>query len=134
MVNFIRKVDFGIYMRTSVKYLSGASFKKELGCNFIAHVRNKGDGFEILINRSRFNHNTPAEEIKMMLLHEIGHIKEGLTEQKAHEWAIRKAKELKLKKVENSLRMIAYRWRYFGWNEEGGRFRKYIIASKRMFQ
>lgn len=108
--------------------------KKEMD-NWTATVIVDEETIELHISRSEF---TGASEQKTMaiLLHELGHTQvqhsryAWKNEYNAQEWAIKKAQELKLNKIKYLLLADILSWGTYKWNEDRGRYRSYILASK----
>jgi len=73
---------------------------------------------------------------RSIILHELGHMygkegeTEGAEELKAQTWAMNKAKELGWPEVQERLKKELDSWSKFGWNENGGAFRRYRLAYK----
>jgi len=93
------------------------------------------DAITLYINRLQFSSKIPEDNQISIILHELGHIYSNSRsvvqeEYLAQKWGILKAREKGWKNIEKILVKDIEDWGKFGWNEEGGRYRRYILASK----
>jgi len=124
----------------SIRYFSDKEFRENIGEHGANCVPLEYEGQKIMllaINRSAFNHTYPDDVLKAVMMHEIGHAKNNKdrgsqAEYTAHRWALNKSKKLGMKDVVRVLRYMVKEWSRHGWNEDGGIYRKYIIASRRL--
>ena len=91
----------------------------------------------IWINKKQFKDYNRTEQ-KVILMHEIGHILMGFgndvsdSEYNAHIMALCLAEANKWKRLHNSIEKEILRWsKEYKWNDAKGKFRRYIIASKK---
>ena len=80
-------------------------------------------------------------KIESLLLHELGHIKKNTisdikykNEYQAQKWAIEHALENLMYDVYIDLVKATRRWTKFGWNEDGGKWRIYRKAAKKLIK
>lgn len=92
--------------------------------------------YTMTLRRGMLN-NKDDTWIKAIILHEVGHLETqhgaesaGELECYAQEWAISKAEELRWKSVRESLYDMVDEWELATWNEEGGKYRRYILAAR----
>lgn len=122
----------------SIKYYSNKEYSKYFGVGGACIVLIAKESIVLVaINKSEFNWSCPNHWMKAVILHEAGHVKYYNTngwfsEFVAHRWAINKAHKMKLPKVANALNKITKQWKNIRWNQEQGKLRKYILASKHL--
>lgn len=91
----------------------------------------------LLLNRIEFTKKCEKEDQLVIILHELGHVPNDeiksvvLDEYLAQLWAIKKAEEKNWSEVKTRLIQDIISWGEFTWNESNGKFRRYIMASKK---
>jgi hypothetical protein len=115
-----------------IKFIS----KKEMGKDWAACYVVSKNTRKILINRSEFSNAKDKTSMVSTILHELGHVPNdkiksvGEDEYLAQVWAINKAEELGWKNIKSYLVADILHWNNYGWNQNKGEYRRYILASK----
>jgi hypothetical protein len=131
VIKFISK--FNLKYKIIIKYISS----KEID-DYDAFVSLEDNNYFIFLNRKLFLYNNNINELKAIIMHEIGHIetnkmfkyrKESLNEYEAHRWALKTSYKYKYFKIFNELVEYLNDWYETSYNEDNGRYRVYIKAA-----
>lgn len=136
---FIKRISINKDAKIIIKYKPNYECYSN-GIRFSACININFDNtyYIINLNKSYFNKYRKNYDIKATLLHELGHAYTFLYyrdnaskwEYQANIWAIKKAVELEDKELAFSVYTHAVSLPYT-WNQDKGKYRKYLIASKK---
>ncbi len=129
---FINKFD--LPSKIIVKFLP----ESEMTPYYPAQVSELEDGSYLLeLCRKEFLYHKDEIYLKALLVHELGHIatfhitfqSSSYDEYIAHRWALRVTFKKRFFRIHRELQLMIESWKNFTWNEDGGIYRRYIVAA-----